>query len=49
MPDEIHHCFDEEMPRGADLIDGIGRGIAPIYRSVLFRVLQHWIIRAGGS
>lgn len=53
MPDEIHHPFDEERPWGADLIGGIGRGMAPIYRSILFRVPHHWkdrrIIRAGGS
>lgn len=53
MPDEIHHFFDEERPWGADLMGGIVRGMAPICRSVLFRVPHHWkdrrIIRAGGS
>ena len=53
MPDEIHHCFDEKRPWGADLMGGIGRRMAPIYRSILFRVPHHWkdlrIIKAGGS
>lgn len=53
MPDEIHHSFDEERHWGAHLIGGIGRGMAPIYRSILFRVPHHWkdrrVIRAGGS
>lgn len=42
MPDEIHHSFDEERPWGADLMGGIGRGMAPICRSILLRFPHHW-------